>query len=45
MENPDKINLKEYSAVLGEDKELNVNVKGAEELFGDIAIKDESDAK
>ena len=39
-EHPEKIDLKTLSTVLGETKqETNVNVKGANELFGDIANK------
>lgn len=38
MEHPEKIDLKEITGTLGESKlETDLNVKGAEELFGDIA--------
>ena len=37
MEHPEKADLKELSSVLGEQKvEANLNIKGADELFGDI---------
>lgn len=47
LEHPDKINLKEYSSVMGEDtKNIDVNIKSAKELFGDIVISpdEEEDA-
>jgi len=38
-EHPEKIDLKELSSVLNESKvEINANVKGADELFGDIVV-------
>lgn len=41
-EHPEKIDLKELSSVLGEQKvEANLNVKGAQELFGDIVNKED----
>ena len=43
MEHPDKIDLKMYSSVMGEDtKTIDVNIKNANELFGDIVIKEET---
>ena len=40
MENPDKIDLKELSSVLGEQKlEANLNIQSAQDLFGDIVNK------
>lgn len=39
LDHPDKINLKDYSSVMGEDtKNIDVNIKSAKELFGDIVI-------
>lgn len=39
LEHPEKIDLKMYSQVMGEDtKTLDVNVKSAKELFGDIVV-------
>jgi hypothetical protein len=44
MEHPEKADLKELSSVLGEQKvEANINLQGAEELFGDIVNKDETE--
>lgn len=41
MEHPEKIDLKMYSSVLGEEtKNLDVNIKNANELFGDIVVAD-----
>lgn len=46
MEHPDKIDLKELSTVLGEQKtETNLNVKGADELFGNLVIKENEEAE
>ena len=40
IEHPEKIDLKMYSQVLGEDtKTVDVNIKGAKELFGDIEVE------
>ena len=47
IEHPEKIDLKMYSSVMGEDtKNIDVNIKSAKELFGDIVIKpdEEEDA-
>ncbi len=42
-DHPEKIDLKELSTVLGENKvEGQITLRGASELFGDIAIKDET---
>jgi hypothetical protein len=39
LEHPEKIDLKMYSQVMGEDtKTVDVNVKSAKELFGDIVV-------
>lgn len=39
LEHPDKIDLKMYSQVMGEDtKTVDVNIKSAKELFGDIVV-------
>lgn len=44
LEHPEKINLKEYSQVLGEEtKTVDVNIKSAKELFGDMVIDSEED--
>ena len=44
IEHPDKIDLKMYSQVLGEDtKTIDVNLKGSKELFGDIVIDQKGD--
>ena len=46
LEHPEKIDLKELSSVLGEQKmEVNANLKGADELFGDIVNKDENETE
>jgi hypothetical protein len=46
MEHTEKIDLKELSSVLGEQKmEVNANLKGADELFGDLVIKDENETE
>ena len=40
-EHPEKIDLKELSAVLGESKvEVDATLRGASELFGDIVVKE-----
>lgn len=44
LEHPEKIDLKMYSSVMGEDtKNIDVNIKSAKELFGDIVIEQEDD--
>ena len=44
LEHPEKIDLNMYSKVLGEDtKTVDVNIKNANELFGDIVVKEDSD--
>ena len=46
LEHPEKIDLKEISSVLGEQKmEVNANLKGADELFGDIVNKEENETE
>ena len=46
LEHPEKIDLKMYSSVMGEDtKNIDVNIKSAKELFGDIVINPKEDDK